>query len=131
MRIPSSKLVDLLTPGASVEVRTEDYRGFDPAMQYTEAVALAVRGHVEGIASASGRIRYLRMLAVSERPVAQPVAVADQSTSTAFARTNMGVYREAVRQPIVHVDAYGNRSVRASGEIIGHTWSHCALRGVA
>lgn len=134
MRIPSSKVIPFLTAGLSVDVRTADFGGFDPAMPYTDAVAMAVRGQVEAIVTPGGRLRYLRILPPSERQPAPEFedaldhAESIDEGSTAFARTNMGVYREAVREAIVGQDAYGNRSVRSSGEIVGHIYQHCALR---
>jgi hypothetical protein len=113
----------------SVMVRTQDFGGFDPAMPYTDAVAMAIRGEVEGIMTPGGRLRYLRQLPPSERaPAPELEDEVSDSNSTAFARTNMGVYREPVREAIVRQDPWGNRTTRSSGEIVGHVYQHCALR---
>ena len=79
MRIPSSRLAALLTPSVSYDLRTADFRGADPAIPYTHALALCYRGEVEGVATAAGRIRYLRLLPESERtPVLTPASSSGQ-----------------------------------------------------
>jgi hypothetical protein len=40
----------------------------------------------------------------------------------------MGVYREPVRSAVVSEDVWGKLVVQDGG-IVGHVWSHCALRG--
>ena len=104
-------------------------------MPYTEAVGLVMRGEVEAIVTPGGRLRYLRLLPLAERvPATEFVAGKaldpDGGTdgSTAIARTNMGVYREAVREAIVTQDAHGNRAIVSSGGIVGYIFQHRGLR---
>jgi hypothetical protein len=119
-----------LIPGVAVEVRTAAFGPFHDAMPYTEAVALAVRGDVEGVTSPSGKIRYLRLLPDSERAVDAMPSPADifAGRSGPIAQTNMGVYRQPVREAIVAQDAFGKRIVQASGDIVGHVFAHRSLR---
>lgn len=127
MRIPASKVLDVLIPGETVEVRTAEFRGFDAAMQYTDAVALAVRGSVEGVTNQSGKLRYLRLLSEQEMPdTVKPEAIIGDGG--AYRPVNLGVFREPIRQAIVTEDPWGNRIARASGEIVGHVFTHCAHR---
>ena len=137
MQIPASRLIDKLIPGQPVEVRTSDYRGYDAAMPYTEAIALVIRGSVEGIASPSGRVRYLRLLGPAELAGANGSRKsggisADSpsgSSSDVIAHCNLGVYRERVRECRVDRSLYGTPVVVASGDIVGTIYAHCALRG--
>ena len=128
MQIPASRVLEALIPGQSVAVRTSDFRGFDPAMSYTDAIARAIRGEVEGIMTPSGRLRYLRILPEAERqPAPESIANEFKSNSTAFAQTHLGVYRMAIREAIMKQDAYGNRTVAASGDVVGHIYQHCGV----
>ena len=124
MRIPAKTVLSLLAPDRSVVVRDATYGCVNSAMPYTEAVALAIRGEVEGITTPSGKIRYLRLLPASERvPVfAEAAHVDPKSRSTAVAQTNMGVYRQQVES--TEMDEYGT----PTRIIIGHVYAHCLLR---
>ena len=88
---------------------------------------MAYRGEVEGIATPAGRIKYLRELPPEERPVIPESEKVDDGKSTAFAVTNLGVFRQPVRAAVVR-EYLGFRYVEESGEIVGHVYAHCALR---
>lgn len=113
-----------MIPGECISVRAADNSGFAPSMPYSEACALVIRGEVEGVATRNGRIRHLRMLPEQARveEIACRAAI-DKSSSTAFAKTNLGVYRQPVREAIVAEDAWGMRMAVASGEIVGHVYA--------
>ena len=55
------------------------------------------------------------------RPFAREEAAADLEAADGAA--------EAVREATVKLDAYGNRSVAASGGIVGYIYQHCELQG--
>src|SRR5678816_3616156 len=96
MQIQSQARLDALIPGTYI-LRSETRQLLNPAIDYTEAVSKCIRGEIEGIASQTGRIKYLRMLPLEQRPKIEELSEsADESDSTAFAHLNMGVYREAV-----------------------------------
>jgi hypothetical protein len=127
MRIPPNSLSDYLKPNVPVPVRTSDYGCFNSAMPYLEAMALAARGEVEAIATRSGKVRYLRLLAEKEKPPRLvieevPVEAFTRSRSSAIASTNMGVYRQKIEA--VRTDEFG----LATREVIGHVWAHWGLR---
>lgn len=110
MQIQSQALLDKLIPG-TYELRdeTKDRKMLNSAISYAEAVSKCIQGQIEGIAAPSGRIKYLRMLPVEQRPKVEVSSEsADESDSTAFARLKMGVYREAVCGP---EDEFGNAPV--------------------
>src|SRR5690349_5919711 len=67
MQIQSQALLAALIPGTYV-LRSETRQLLNPAIDYTEAVSLTVRGQIEGIATPAGRIKYLRLLSEAERP---------------------------------------------------------------
>ena len=128
MRISSASLPDHLEPG-SYELRTETFSLLNSQVPYAEAVAMAYRGEVEGIATSSGRVKYLRQLSQDERAESDCVVpqIIEVGGSTVFARTHLGVYREPVRQ--VTVEEYlGFRVAVSSGEIVGRVYAHCGLR---
>lgn len=118
MTIPSQKLPDILEPGV-YSLRSADFsKLLNPQLEYTEAVAMAYRGEIEGVATKAGRVKYLRILDECERARATAVEseIIEAGGSTAFARTNLGAYRQAVRSSIP-----GAHSLVA-GEVIGHIW---------
>ena len=129
MRIPASRLVDLLTPGVFC-LRNASFNCLNSALPFGEAVAMAVRGEIEGIATAGGRIKYLRQLPEDEREteIVEQQTAERESRSTAFARTNLGVFREPLREAIVRPTPWGHAVVRAEGEVTGYCYSFCALR---
>ena len=88
---------------------------------------MAYRGEVEGIATPAGRIKYLRELPPEERPIEIKAESIDDGKSTAFAITNLGVFRQPVRAAVVK-EYLGFRYVEESGEIVGHVYAHCAHR---
>jgi hypothetical protein len=101
----------------------------------TRAMALAEKGLIEGVRR--GRlvkfVRWLRASAQPDRLISHPQQPATddglyQSRSTAFARTNLGVYRQPMREAIVTDDFISGRKVTAEGEITGYCFSHCATR---
>lgn len=130
MRIPPQRVADYLVPQVSVSVRTSNYNGFNPALPYTDAIALAARGEVEAVVTPGGKVRYLRLLADSEKPPrlvvedVPPEALTGKSRSaaSAVAHTQMGVYRQKVES--AKMDEYGV----PTKIVIGHVWAHCALR---
>jgi hypothetical protein len=128
MRIPAVKLIDLLAPDRVYALRSANYTGMDEALPYTHAIAMAVRGEVEGIATASQRIKFLRVLPESERPASTVAQEIDKSRSTAFARTNLGVFRQPVREVVMHETVHGHRYAVAAGDIVGHVYTHCGAR---
>lgn len=92
------------------------------------ALSLAHRGEIEGVGPRSGKIRFLRMLPPHVQHKPHPPEVlrkeeTHQSSSTGFARTNLGVYREAIE----HKEKMAN--ALAAGVIIGYCYAHCQLRG--
>jgi hypothetical protein len=124
MRIPAVKLIDLLAPDRVYALRSANYTGMDEALPYTHAIAMAVRGEVEGIATASQRIKFLRVLPESERPASTVAQEIDKSRSTAFARTNLGVFRQPVREVVCasHHGASLDMCIRALLAATGLTW---------
>ncbi|HXS93046.1 MAG TPA: hypothetical protein VN736_00485 [Candidatus Limnocylindrales bacterium] len=107
-------------------MRTSEYQPFDRAMPYTEALAAAIRGEIEGIATRSGHIKCLRQLPASERPVVRPETGAEiapkGSSSGVVAQLNMGVYRQEVESAVK--DEWG----APTRIIIGHVYAFCQLR---
>lgn len=122
MRIPASRLLASLEQGVSLPLRTHDFKGAHPGLDYTEIMSLVMKGEVEGIAAPSGRVKLLRLLPIEERekPAVAAPAV-DTSKSTAFAQTNMGVYREAVYS----MEDHGGIQTKV---VISHVFAHCAHR---
>lgn len=128
MRIPASKLVAALEINACLPLRTHDFQGANPAVPYLEIISLACQGLIEGIATKAGKVKLLRLLPETEREDPKPASAddIDNGRSTAFASTNMGVYREALREAIIVEDVFGRRTVRAEGDIIGYDYTHHA-----
>lgn len=101
-----------LEPGVCLQLRNAagDALGM---IEYALAMHRAVRGEIEGVCSASGRIRYLRELTEDAREL--PDLEAEQAierakASTIGAQTNIGAYRQ-------HLE-------------VGSVWALCALRNV-
>ena len=101
-----------LEPGVCLTLRNAagDALGM---IDYSRALHRAVQGEIEGVCSASGKIRYLRELPESAREL--PDLEAEQEierakASTIGAQTNIGAYRQ-------HLD-------------VGSVWALCALRNV-
>ncbi len=65
-------------------------------LDYTEAMRRAVHGEIEGVCSASGRLRYVRELAASAREVIpEGEDIFDRSKAQPLnAITNLGAYRQ-------------------------------------
>jgi len=113
-----------------IELRLAGGR-LDRTVDVAEAFALAVQGVVEGVGTRSGRVRFVRWLTDSARPVPEEDALdqfARRSTSVVVP-TNMGVFKELIGQAEVAQDLYGKRVVRSSGGVVGFVYSHCLLRG--
>ena len=125
MRIHASHLISYLPANLPIEVRTAEFAGFDPAMPYTDVLALVVQGRVEGVATSAGRLKYLRLLPEAEWPAPRPIEppAAKESNSTAIARTNLGVYLQEIEAAVM--DPWGMKT----RIIIGHTYALCLLRG--
>lgn len=100
----------------------------DSRIPYTDALSMAFCGEIEAVCSSSGKIRYFRVLPAEARPQEVP-ALEDEASgsSTAIAHTHLGVYREPVREVAVQ-EYLGFRYASATGEIVGHVWTHCGLR---
>lgn len=128
MRIQSERLASTLTPGSYI-LRSPDLKSIiNPQLLYTEAIALAYQGHIEGVIIPSGRLKYLRLLNEDERPEPPPKPESyDSNSSTAFTQSNMGVYRERTCQVVVK-ESVGHRYVESRGEVSGFVYTHCALR---
>lgn len=126
MQIPASRLVEHLEPNVCLSLRNSDFTGMNPALEYAEAVRLAMRGDVEGIATKSGKVRYLRWLPEDEREISAPDAISidDPGSATAFAQTKMGVFKEPVHEVTVgFCKETGIKRVIASGEICGYIYT--------
>jgi hypothetical protein len=96
------------------------------------ALALAKAGMIEGVGKRPDQVRYLRYLRPDARPdtvhleeCAPLSSVEDSGRSTAFARIALGVYRQALKQPIVV-----NGRVVGEGDIIGHCYAFSFLRRI-
>lgn len=128
MTIPPQRLLDVIQPRIDLfELRDSSGLLLD-RITWSDAYSRAVRDEIEGVATASERIRYFRVLPESQRP--KPAEEAEEihdSKSTAFANTNMGVYRERVREAVM-ADSCGFRKAVASGEITGFVWAFCQGR---
>src|ERR1035438_8586363 len=83
----------------TLAIRTPDLKSIDRSATWTDAYALAYQGRIEAVCSNGGAIRYFRMLTEAERPKMTPSARVEEyeSTSTAFAQTRLGVFREPVK----------------------------------
>lgn len=55
-------LIESLDPGVMIDIRRAN-GSIELRISYTDAIAEAVRGTVEGVYSPSGRVRYLRRVA--------------------------------------------------------------------
>jgi len=128
MTIPPNTLQKTLEPYPDTKDLRKTDGTLDSRIPYTEAYGKAVRSEIEAVCSPSGKIRYFRMLPVEMRP---PEDVEreerDNGKSTAFAQTNMGVFREQVRQVVVE-EYLGFRYAVESKDFVGHVYTHCALR---
>lgn len=82
-------------------------------IEYTEALRRAIHGEIEGVCSASGRIRYLRELPEATRAAIQETAredVYDRRPQPLNAQTNLGAYKQ-------HLEA-------------GNVWALCMCRWI-
>lgn len=136
MTTPPQKLIDRLQAlpfmEAVMEVRNADGTS-DEVVTVAHAIGMAMQGLIEGVGPPSGRISYLRRLLKSAQPEMMEASELEQDTgrSTAFASTNMGVFREPVREVFVAQDCFGGRVATGSGDVVGHVWTHCAMRPAA
>ena len=131
MTTPPSSLVDRLPSNGMIALRLANGQ-LDRSITITDAIALAVRGSIEGVGPRNGRILFVRWLKDEARPGFQVIDACgnneiDTGRSTAFTSNSMGVYREPVRQPIVVENAWGKRMAVASGDIVGHVFAHCGI----
>lgn len=111
-------LIDLRAGGAQNQL--------EDRITLEKARAMAERGEIEGIGSRSGRLRYVRRLPEPIRLTLVPKPETFLSTSTVFARLNIGAYKQALRLAITD----GDGVVTDEGEVCGHVWAHCGCRGV-
>jgi hypothetical protein len=114
MTTAPSRLIDRLPSVGFLDLRFTSGK-IDRTIAVTEAVALAIRGSIEGVGPPSGKIVFLRWLKDEARPGPLDDEKAEDGGdggSTAFARTNMGVYREPMRSAVVREDVWGNRVVQ-------------------
>ena len=126
MTTPPSILISRLPEDGMIELRFANGK-LDRSIPASDAIALAIRGAVEGVGPRSGRVHFLRWLKDEARPgfaqAETSTGALDGGNSTAFARTNMGAYRQPVRSAETVLDPWGNTTVKASGGIIGHVWA--------
>ena len=115
-------------------IRTPDLKSVHDQVNWYAAYGLAYQGLIEAVCNASGKIRYFRLLAEAERPKMEtptPIAPsADASRSTVIARTNLGVFREAVQAGVYSENGgpYGGPGIQMS--IIGYVYQFCMLRSL-
>ena len=109
MTIPASSLIEkLLNCPDLMDLRQAEYpHKISERLTYNHAVAMAMRGEIEGVFSSNGRFKFLRLLPENQR---QPAAEIEQSAhifhtsksgtkapaGTITAQTNMGVYRQSL-----------------------------------
>jgi hypothetical protein len=126
MTTPPSRLLGKLPDSGLIELRAIDGR-IEECVTPLQAVALAIRGVVEGVGPRSGRVRYLRRLSEDAIQPAPELAETDATwtgRSSAIAQTNMGVYRQEVESS--QMDPYGI----PTRVVIGRVYTFCALRGM-
>lgn len=138
MNIPPHQLLQYLWRRTDIILRG----GSTPTrISATDAMALAQKGLIEGKATSSGKVlkfvRWLHAGAIPDPLVPHPQRrdpldgaeslSSSSSRSTAFARTNMGVYRQPLREAIVAEDIHGRRVV-AEGDLVGYCYSFCASK---
>ena len=111
----------------TLTLRTGDLRAACDELDWAHALALALRGEIEAVASRSGRIRYFRLLPESERPdpaTLRPMSESEDAmdrgkrvgASGCIANTRLGAYRE-------RVIATGITPGPHPGEMLGFTWA--------
>jgi hypothetical protein len=129
MTVPPQRLVQpgRLEYDGLLPLRTADNK-LDSKITMLEAWALAFEGKIEGVCSGSGRLRFFRYLSEKLKQESEALDHIVKSSSTAFARTNMGVFREPVGTVEVAEAFDGTRTVTAEGDIVGYVYTHCALR---
>lgn len=124
----------LLEFEGTVEVRMPDgsaaYR-----IDSADAFIMAVRSQIEAVVSPAGKLRHFRILpaaltAAIKAETALDAEDPDTGTSTAFATTNQGAFREKLREVAVDQDGAGFRRVTGEGGIISFCYTHCSLRGL-
>ena len=136
MTIPPTKLQERLWRLEKIVLRSAD-NGFDSIISATDAMALAIRGLIEGVVGKPhGPLRYVRYLkgtaAMDAADVKHIPREEDfKSTCTAFAKTRLGVYAEPLFQPII-VRGDTDTDVHVVGEtqeVIGHTYAFYSAAG--
>jgi acetyl-CoA carboxylase beta subunit len=131
MRIPANKLLEYIEPGMELPLRTATFMPAHSALPYTDVLAYVYRNVVEGVATASGKIRYLRLLSAEElRAMAADTEDAQEeqhratAASSVIAQVRIGAYRQRLNEAVV-VERLGHRVVVAEGELNGYCWTHC------
>ena len=113
MQIPAQRLLSLLHFDGLIELRRTTGQ-LDSRVTCGEAVALAVRGEIEGVVSRCGlKLRYLRYLKTELIDQERVKAESYRSNSSVVARTNIGVYRE---------------EVTTAGNLVGYCYAFSLLR---
>lgn len=117
-------------PGLLI-VRSPDLKTVHDEVDWSHALALALTGSIEGVATASGRLRYFRFLPPAERPSPDTMPAAHNSQSDTIAlnrpagciaNTKMGAFREPVKslRPTGAIGLHGEPVLGA--ETIGWIW---------
>ena len=135
MTIPGSKLWSLLWQCETIDLRSVD-NAFESNISGTDARALALSGVIEGVCVNSGkRVRYVRwvrgtaMPSVNTHKTKEEVRAEEvyQSSATAFARTNMGVYKQPLNEPIIEREFEDDPHVIGAGAVFAHAYAFCSL----
>ena len=124
MTIPASKLWAKLWQCEAIDLRKAD-NSFEANISGTDARAYALIGLVEGVATPSGRVRYVRRLERVANPELASAPVAENykpSASHPIAQTKMGVHHEYLNQAVVEIDRNDRRVVVGEGMSMG--WTH-------
>ena len=124
MTIPASKLWAKLWQCEAIDLRRADGT-FEGNISGTDARAYALIGLVEGVATPSGRVKYVRRLTHVVNPELASAPIAENYTpspSHPIAQTRMGVHREYLNQAIVGLDRNDRRVVVGEGGAMG--WTH-------
>jgi hypothetical protein len=125
MTIPASKLWAKLWQCEAIDLRRADGT-FEGNISGTDARAYALIGLVEGVATPSGRVKYVRRLTHVVNPEIASAPIAENYTpskSGPIAQTNMGVHHEYLCQAIVELDRNDRRVVVGEGGAMGWTYA--------
>ncbi len=112
MTTPPHKLKSLILPGFCIQLRGPSGNALG-MIEYTVALRRAVRGEIEGVCSASGKLRYVRELNEAAREVIHESddLLERGRPQPMNAITNLGAYRQTLE--------------------FGTVWALCLCRGKA